>query len=53
MSVLILSEHDVRALLDHGQSCIAAMEDVLRALATRRLHNPLRFVMRPTRPRAR
>lgn len=46
MSVLILSEHDVRELLDM-QSCIAAMEDVLARLAREELHNPLRFIMRP------
>ena len=32
MSVLVLSEHDVRRLLDM-ESCIAAMEDVLTSLA--------------------
>jgi ornithine cyclodeaminase len=46
MSVLVLSEHDVRTLLDM-ESCIAAMEDVLARLAADELHNPLRFVMRP------
>ena len=43
MSVLVLSEHDVRELLDM-ESCIAAMEDVLARLARDELHNPLRFV---------
>ena len=46
MSVLVLSDRDVRELLDM-QSCIAAMEDVLARLADDELHNPLRFVMRP------
>jgi ornithine cyclodeaminase/alanine dehydrogenase-like protein (mu-crystallin family) len=46
MSVLVLSEHDVRTLLDM-ESCIAAMEDVLARLAADELYNPLRFVMRP------
>ena len=46
MRVLILSEHDVRELLDM-ESCIAAMEDILSQLARDELHNPLRFVMRP------
>jgi ornithine cyclodeaminase/alanine dehydrogenase-like protein (mu-crystallin family) len=45
MTVLVLSEHDVRALLDM-ESCIEAMEEVLRALAGGELHNPLRFVVR-------
>ena len=49
MSVLILSEHDVRELLDM-ESCIAAMEDILSQLARDELHNPLRFVMRPPGP---
>jgi ornithine cyclodeaminase len=46
VSVLILSEHDVRELLDM-ESCIAAMEDVLAALARDELFLPLRFVVRP------
>ena len=41
MSVLVLSEHDVRELLDM-ESCIAAMEDVLARLARGELTNPLR-----------
>src|SRR4051812_36351737 len=49
MRVLILSEHDVRELLDM-ESCIAAMEDILSQLARNELHNPLRFVMRPPGP---
>jgi ornithine cyclodeaminase/alanine dehydrogenase-like protein (mu-crystallin family) len=49
MSVLVLSEHDVRELLDM-ESCIAAMEDVLARLARDELHNPLRSVMRPPGP---
>ncbi len=46
MTVLVLSEEDVRKLLDM-ESCIAAMEDVLARLAREELHNPLRFIMRP------
>jgi ornithine cyclodeaminase/alanine dehydrogenase-like protein (mu-crystallin family) len=46
VSVLVLSEHDVRDLLDM-ESCIAAMEDVLAALARDELFLPLRFMMRP------
>ena len=46
MTVLVLSEHDVRELLDM-ESCIEAMEEVLKALARGELHNPLRFVVRP------
>ena len=49
MSVLVLSEHDVRELLDM-ESCVAAMEDVLARLARNELHNPLRFVVRPPGP---
>lgn len=44
MSVLVLSEHDIRELLDM-ESCIAAMEDVLARLARGELINPLRTVM--------
>ena len=43
MSVLVLSEHDVRELLDM-ESCIAAMEDVLASLARGELTMPLRSV---------
>ena len=46
MSVLILSEHDVRRLLDM-ESCIEAMTEVLASLARRELFQPLRFVVRP------
>jgi len=49
MSVLVLSEHDVRELLDMG-SCVAAMEDVLARLTRDELHNPLRSIMRPPGP---
>ena len=46
MSVLILSEGEVRRLLDM-ESCIDAMANVLAALARDELSMPLRFVMRP------
>ena len=46
MSVLVLSEHDVRAHLPM-RSCIDAMAGVLVALAGGELFQPLRFVMRP------
>ncbi len=46
MSVLILSEADVRAVLDM-ESCIEAMEDALAALARGELAMPLRTVFRP------
>jgi ornithine cyclodeaminase/alanine dehydrogenase-like protein (mu-crystallin family) len=46
MSVLVLSEHDVRDLLDMT-SCIEAMEEVLTALARGELFQPLRSVARP------
>ncbi len=49
MSVLVLSEHDVREVLDM-ESCIAAMEDVLARLTREELHNPLRSIMRPPGP---
>ena len=49
MSILVLSEHDVRELLDM-ESCIAAMEDVLARLTREELHNPLRSIMRPPGP---
>jgi ornithine cyclodeaminase len=45
VSVLILSEHDVRELLDM-ESCVEAMEEVLAALARGELHNPLRSIAR-------
>ncbi|HUQ23139.1 MAG TPA: ornithine cyclodeaminase family protein [Gaiellaceae bacterium] len=47
MSVLVLDEHDVRALLPM-EECIDAMEDVLRSLARGELYQPLRFVTRPS-----
>jgi ornithine cyclodeaminase/alanine dehydrogenase-like protein (mu-crystallin family) len=46
MSVLVLSERDVRELLDM-ESCIEAMTDVLASLARGELYNPLRSVARP------
>ena len=46
MSVLVLSESDVRRVLDM-ESCIEAMEDALAALARDELQMPLRFVFRP------
>ncbi len=46
MSVLVLSEHDVRALLPMNE-CIEAMDGVLRSLARGELHQPLRFLTRP------
>jgi ornithine cyclodeaminase len=49
MSVLVLSEHDVRELLDM-ESCITAMEDVLSALARGELFNPLRSIAFPPGP---
>jgi len=44
--VIVLSEHDVRELLDMP-SCIEAMTEVLAALARGELHNPLRSIARP------
>lgn len=46
MTVLVLSEHDVRELLDM-ESCIETMEEVLMALARGELFQPLRSVARP------
>ena len=46
MSVWVLSDEDVRAVLDM-ESCIEAMADVLSSLARGELHQPLRFVVRP------
>ncbi|MEI7759492.1 MAG: ornithine cyclodeaminase family protein [Thermoleophilia bacterium] len=46
MSVLILSDHDVRELLDM-ESCVLAMEDVLARSARDELTNPLRSLMSP------
>ena len=51
MSVLVLSEHDVRELLDM-ESCVTAMEDVLARLARGELTNPLRTIMLPPGPAA-
>jgi ornithine cyclodeaminase/alanine dehydrogenase-like protein (mu-crystallin family) len=45
-SVLVLSEHEVRELLDM-ESCIDAMADVLAALARGELFQPLRSIARP------
>jgi len=46
MSVLVLSDHEVRELLDM-ESCITAMEEVLAALARDELSMPLRSMFRP------
>jgi ornithine cyclodeaminase/alanine dehydrogenase-like protein (mu-crystallin family) len=46
VSVLVLSEHDVRELLDM-ESCIEAMGEVLASLARDELFQPLRSVARP------
>lgn len=46
MSVLVLSEHDVRRLLDM-ESCIEAMTEVLASLARGELYQPLRSIARP------
>jgi ornithine cyclodeaminase len=46
VSVLVLSERDVRRLLDMA-SCIEAMAEVLTALARGELFQPLRSVVRP------
>jgi len=46
MSVLVLSEHDVRRLLDM-ESCIEAMTEVLASLARGELFQPLRSIARP------
>jgi len=51
VSVLVLSEHDVRELLDM-ESCVAAMEDVLARLARGELTNPLRSIMPTDGPNA-
>ena len=45
MKVLILSEHEVHALLTM-QECIEVMEDALRALARDEVFNPLRMPLR-------
>jgi ornithine cyclodeaminase/alanine dehydrogenase-like protein (mu-crystallin family) len=44
--VIVLSEHDVRELLDM-ESCIEAMTEVLTSLARDELFQPLRSVARP------
>jgi ornithine cyclodeaminase len=44
--MIVLSEHDVRELLDM-ESCIEAMQEVLASLARGELFNPLRSVARP------
>jgi ornithine cyclodeaminase len=44
--VIVLSEHDVRELLDM-ESCIEAMTEVLSSLARGELYQPLRSVTRP------
>jgi ornithine cyclodeaminase len=46
VSLLVLSEHDVRQLLDM-ESCVEAMTEVLASLARGELHQPLRAVVRP------
>ena len=51
MSILVLSDADVRALLPMAE-CIDAMDEVLRALARGELHQPLRFITRPPARRA-
>ncbi len=47
MSVLVLSDAEVRALLDM-EACIGAMAEVLAALQRDELSMPLRFIFRPT-----
>jgi ornithine cyclodeaminase/alanine dehydrogenase-like protein (mu-crystallin family) len=44
--VIVLSEHDVRELLDM-EACIEAMQEVLASLARGELFNPLRSIARP------
>ena len=46
MSILVLSDADVRSVLDMP-SCIEAMEAALAALERGEAHMPLRFVVRP------
>ena len=46
MRLLVLSEHDVRQLLDM-ESCIEAMTEVLASLARDELFQPLRSISRP------
>jgi ornithine cyclodeaminase len=44
--VIVLSEHDVRHLLDM-ESCVEAMTEVLTSLARGELYQPLRSIARP------
>ncbi len=44
--MIVLSEHDVRELLDM-ESCVNAMTEVLASLARGELYNPLRSIARP------
>jgi ornithine cyclodeaminase/alanine dehydrogenase-like protein (mu-crystallin family) len=44
--MIVLSEHDVRELLDM-ESCVEAMQEVLTSLARDELYQPLRSVARP------
>ena len=44
--MIVLSEHDVRELLDMP-SCVEAMQEVLASLARGELFNPLRSMIRP------
>ncbi len=46
MSLLVLSERDVRTLLDI-ESCVEAMAEVLASLARGELYQPLRSIARP------
>jgi ornithine cyclodeaminase/alanine dehydrogenase-like protein (mu-crystallin family) len=46
VSLLVISEHDVRELLDM-ESCVEAMTEVLSSLARGELFQPLRSVARP------
>jgi ornithine cyclodeaminase/alanine dehydrogenase-like protein (mu-crystallin family) len=47
VSLLVLSDHDVRRLLDM-ESCVEAMSEVLTSLARGELFQPLRSIVRPT-----
>ena len=44
--MIVLSEHDIRGLLDM-ESCVDAMTEVLASLARGELYNPLRSIARP------
>jgi ornithine cyclodeaminase len=46
MTARVIGEREAHRLLPMRE-CIAAMEEVLSALAREQLHNPLRFVVRP------